>query len=61
MRRTYQLNAYAKCEALLSLVELAYVTLNIEGKRIEFWTGCIVRVEELLEAWTYSDYQRYNK
>ena len=31
-RRGYQLDAHAKCEALLSLVELAYVTLHIKGK-----------------------------
>ena len=61
MRRAYQLDAYAKCEALLSLIELAYVTLHVEGKRVEFWTGCVVKVEELLQAWTYSDYQRYVK
>ena len=54
-RRSQQVEAFAHLEALLSLIEIAYNVLSIESKRIEFWTGLVLGVEEKLRGWRRSD------
>ena len=53
--------AYASCESLLSLLQIVYEQDNVEGRRIEYWTGLVLDVEKLLQAWTQSDWRRYTK
>lgn len=60
-RRELQLMAYASCESLLSLLQIVYEQDNVEGRRIEYWTGLVLDVEKLLQAWTQSDWRRYTK
>ncbi len=58
-RRAQQVEAYSHAEALLTLLDVAYITLCIESQRIEFWTGQIISVENLLKKWRESDRKRY--
>lgn len=58
--RALQQDAYAECEALLSLIEIAYTTLNIQAKRIEFWTGLVVELEQQLLTWKERVFNRYS-
>lgn len=58
-RRAQQVEAYSHAEALLILLDVAYITLCIESQRIEFWTGQIISVENLLKKWRESDRKRY--
>lgn len=57
-RRDQQIQAHAHAEALLTLLEIAYGTLNVETGRIEHWTGLVLEVETLLQAWRKSDQNR---
>lgn len=58
-RRAQQVESYSHAEALLTLLDVAYITLCIESQRIEFWTGQIISVENLLKKWRESDRKRY--
>ena len=58
-RRAQQVEAYSHAEALLILLDVAYITLCIESQRIEFWTSQIISVENLLKKWRESDRKRY--
>lgn len=58
-RRAQQVEAYSHAEALLTLLDVAYITLCIESQRIEFWTGQIISVENLLKKWRESNRKRY--
>lgn len=58
-RRAQQVEAYSHAEALLTLLDVAYITLCIESQRIESWTGQIISVENLLKKWRESDRKRY--
>lgn len=57
-RRNQQAEAYCHLEALLSLINLAYDSFNIDGTKIETWTGHAVNTENTLRAWMKSDRQR---
>lgn len=58
-RRRQQIEAYSRCEALLSLMTVAYETLHIEHDRIEHWTGLVVETENYLQRWIREDMKRY--
>lgn len=58
-RRSQQVEAYAHAEALLALIDVAYISLSIESGRVEYWTGLILEVEEKLGGWRKSDRERY--
>ena len=58
-RREQQIKAYGRCEALLTLIEVAHKTLNLDLKRIEHWTNLICEVEEYIQKWMRSDKKRY--
>ena len=58
-RRSQQVEAYAHAEALLALIDVAYISLSIESNRVEYWTGLILEVEEKLGGWRKSDRERY--
>ena len=59
-RRDQQLRAYAHLEALLGLVDVAFNVLSIEVRRIEYWTGLILKTENSLKNWSRSDKNRYS-
>lgn len=58
-RRSQQIQAYSMCEALLTLIEIAYQSLNLGSDRAEYWTGLVVDLEEYLKRWIRSDSKRY--
>lgn len=58
-RRNQQVQAHSHLDAMLSLVDLAYNSFSIESKRIEYWTGLILKADDRLKAWMKSDKERY--
>ena len=58
-RRSQQIKAYSMCEALLSLIEVAYGVLDLESTRVEYWTGLVVEVENYLQKWTRADKEKH--
>lgn len=60
-RKMLQHGAYEKCEALLTLIEVAWQTIGISGISIEHWTGMVVEVEDGLSSWKKSDKERYRE
>ena len=60
-RRNNQVMAHSHLDAMLSLIDLAYISFNIEPKRIEYWTGLALHADDKLKAWMKSDKERYTK
>lgn len=60
-RLTQQNAAYAHYEALLGMIDLAFNALSISSDRVEYWTGCVVEVEDKLRAWAKADKKRVSK
>lgn len=60
-RKALQLRAYERCEALLTLIEVAWQTIGISGISVEHWTGMVVEVEDGLTSWKKSDQERYKE
>ena len=58
-RRQQQIEAYSRCEAMLTLIEIAYKVLSIDSERVEYWTGLVIETENLLQRWKRSDKERY--
>jgi len=58
-RRGQQVEAYAHTEALLTLMDIAYLSLGLESKRVEYWTGLVLSVQNLLHNWRKSDKEKY--
>jgi len=58
-RRQLQVDAFANLEALLSLIDVAYRNLGLETRRVEYWTGLIVDLENFISKWRKSDRERY--
>jgi len=50
-RHSQQMEAHAHIDALLTLIDLAYNAFEIDGKRIEYWTGLCINVDTKLKAW----------
>lgn len=57
-RRNHQVAAHGCCESLLSLIEISYKVIGLEGSRVEYWTGLIVNTEDLIQRWRRSDQAR---
>jgi len=60
-RRSQQIQAYCHAEAMLTLMDIAYVSLGIESRRIEHWTGLVLEVEKLVQKWRRGDKTRYKE
>jgi hypothetical protein len=59
-RRQYQNKALASSYALLTMMDIAYNTFNIEDRRIEHWVGLVIEVQRLIRNWRRADSTRYN-
>jgi len=59
LRREYQIRCRCDLEALLGLIEIAYMALSLEGSRVEYWTKCVMDCEDKLATWRTSDRKRY--
>lgn len=55
-----QVKAHAHLDALLDLIDDAYDAGYISGDKVEFWTGLILKTDDLLKAWIKSDKDKYN-
>ncbi len=60
-RRALQQAATGKCEALLTLIEIAWATLGLSGISVEDWTGRVLDVEDAISVWRKSDRDRFGK
>jgi hypothetical protein len=60
LRKQFQTKAIAASYALLSMMDIAYRTFGIESKKIEYWTGLVIEVQNYLRNWKKSDAERYN-
>ena len=58
-RRMEQVKAHAHLDALLDLIDDAYDAGYISGDKAEFWTGLILKTDDLLKAWIKSDKDKY--
>lgn len=61
LRRGYQVECRSSLEALLGMIEIAYLSLTLDGDRVEFWTKTVMSAEEKLGAWRNSDRKRYKE
>ena len=59
LRRSYQIQCKSSLEALLGLIDIAYMTLGLDGQRVEFWTKSVMSAEDKLAAWRSGDRKRY--
>ena len=59
LRRGWQVECRSSLEALLGLIEIAYIALPLESERVEFWTRSVMSAEERLTAWRNSDRKRF--
>ena len=60
-RRNNQVQAHSHLDAMLSLVDIAFTSFDIEARKIEHWTGLILKADEKLKAWMKADKERYKK
>lgn len=60
-RRSEQVKAHSHLDAMLSLIDLAYTSFGIESSRIEYWTGLVLKADDMLKSWMKSDKERYTK
>ena len=58
-RHMEQVKAHAHLDALLDLIDDAYNAGYVSGDQVEYWTGLILRTDDLLKAWIGSDKQKY--
>lgn len=54
-----QVKAHAHLAALLDLAGDAYDAGYISGNQVEYWTGLILKTDDLLKAWIKSDKEKY--
>ena len=59
LRRSYQIQCKSSLEALLGLIDIAYMALQLDGQRVEFWTKSVMSAEDKLAAWRSGDRKRY--
>jgi len=59
IRRQCQNKARGALDSLLGNMDIAYSMFGINDKRIEYWTGLVIKVQSLLRNWMKSDYERY--
>lgn len=60
-RLKLQKEAIREIKELPPNIELAYYLYSIEGRKIDYWVGLILEVEELTKKWHKADKQRFKK
>lgn len=61
LRRKYQIEACARCNALLALIDLAKSVYKLRDKKVKFWAKLTIETRNLLRSWHNSDQERYGK
>lgn len=59
LRRGYQVQALAHTYSLLTMMDIAYRTFGIDGSKMDYWTGLVIDVQNLIRNWKKSDENRY--
>lgn len=60
MRISMQERAAAKCNVLISLIEVAHRVYHLSTKRVVFWTSKAVLTRNLIRGWREKDKKRYS-
>lgn len=60
LRNSHQAEALAKIYNLLSLIQIAYETYNLESSKVEYWTQQTKELREVVRAWKKSDMERFS-
>lgn len=58
-RRELQDAADGDCDALLTLIEIAWKVMHLSEQKVEYWTGLVVQVQKAIEGWRESDKKRF--
>lgn len=59
LRRSFQIKALVNTHSLLTMMDIAYRAFEIDGDRMDYWTGLVVHVQNLLRNWNKADEKRY--
>ena len=49
------------CEEMLANIHIAKCVFHLRNKRIQYWSGLITDVKNLLQGWKESDVQRFGQ
>lgn len=60
LRNEYQTKAISETSALLSMIDIAYLSFSIDSHIIENWTEIIVKLQSFIRSWNKSDDERYS-
>jgi len=58
LRKNYQNTALAMTYSLLTLMNIAYELFHINGDKMNYWTGLVITVQDLIRGWKKSDRDR---
>ena len=61
MRYRLQEEAILKCDELHASIGIAKSVYHLRSRRMKFWSGLIIEVRSLLQAWKESDVNRYGQ
>lgn len=61
MRYERQEEAILLCDEMLAYIGIAKQVFHLRSKRMKHWSGRIIEVQKLLQAWKESDVSRYGK
>ena len=60
-RANLQKDAERLCTELLCVINIAARVFHLTAKRVKYWGGITLEVQNLLKAWHESDCRRYDK
>lgn len=61
MRYRKQEEAILLCDEMLAYIGIAKAVFHLRKKRMKYWSGMIIDVRALLQAWKESDVSRYGQ
>ena len=61
MRYRAQEEAICLCDEMLAYIGIAKAIFHLRKKRMKYWSGLIMSVRALLQAWKESDVSRYGQ
>lgn len=61
MRYKLQEEAILTCDELHACIGIAKKLYHLRSKRMKYWSGLIIDVRQLLQAWKESDVSRYGQ
>ena len=61
MRYRLQEDSILLCDCMLAYIGIAKQVFHLRSKRMKYWSGLIIEVKNLLQAWKESDIKRYGQ